>query len=514
MTALSSKKEQLRIAAEADLATFIRLVAPHRVLGHVHEDLIKWWDRPDAKSHQLVLMPRDHQKSAMIGFRVAWAITKDPTLTVLYISSTANLAEKQLSFIKDILTSKQYRTYWPDMVEKEEGKRTKWTSNEICVDHPKRKEEGVRDPTIFTGGLTTSLTGMHCNIAVLDDVVVQENAYIKEGRDKVRQQYSLLASIETTGAREWIVGTRYHGSDLYGELQDIVKKVVDEHGNIVDQDYVYETYQKEVESNGDGSGEYLWPRQQRKDGKWFGFNPEILAIKRAQYLDTSQFRAQYYNNPNDPDNQNIGDDYFQYYDRKRLEKRGSQWYVSGQPIHIYAAIDFAFSLSAKADYSALVVVGVDSEGNYYVLAIDRFKTNKISEYYKRVMEAHEHWNFRKIRAEVSVAQEAIVESLKDKIKESGQSLSIDKFRPTRMQGSKEERIDAILNPRYENMAVWHYRGGLCQELEDELRQHRPPHDDIKDALASAIDLAKIPRQMKQRTENNVVYDNRFGGIKF
>ena len=96
------------------------------------------------------------------------------------------------------------------MVNMDEGRREKWTTSEIAVDHPIRKQEGVRDPTIFTGGLTTSLTGMHCSNAVLDDVVVQENAYTKEGRQKVKEQYSLLASIESAAASEWTVGTSDH----------------------------------------------------------------------------------------------------------------------------------------------------------------------------------------------------------------------------------------------------------------------------------------------------------------
>src|SRR5690606_25459484 len=195
--------------AEADLLTFIRLVHPHRVLGSIHEELIRWWCRQYAKSHQLTLLPRDHGKSAMIAYRVAWEITRNPAVRILYISSTANLAEKQLKFIKDILTSKIYRRYWPEMVNEDEGKREKWTSTEISVDHPKRKAETVRDPTIFTAGLTTGIVGMHCDIAVLDDVVVGDNASTQEGRSKVKTQYSFLSSIEGTGAREWVVGTRY-----------------------------------------------------------------------------------------------------------------------------------------------------------------------------------------------------------------------------------------------------------------------------------------------------------------
>ena len=129
------------------------------VLGDCHKEVIEWWTREDARNYQLLLFPRDHGKSRLVAYRVAWELTKDPTLRILYISATANLAEKQLSFIKGILTSEIYRRYWPDHVHAEEGKRTRWTNSEISLDHPLRKQENVRDPSIFTGGLTTSLTG-------------------------------------------------------------------------------------------------------------------------------------------------------------------------------------------------------------------------------------------------------------------------------------------------------------------------------------------------------------------
>src|SRR6187551_176094 len=115
-----------RIRAERSLEEFITLVHPKRLLGNIHREVIQWWTRSGAKSHQLLLLPRDHMKSALIAYRVAWELTRDPTLRVLYISSTSNLAIKQLKFIKDILTSDTYRLYWPDMIEKEDAKREKW----------------------------------------------------------------------------------------------------------------------------------------------------------------------------------------------------------------------------------------------------------------------------------------------------------------------------------------------------------------------------------------------------
>ena len=508
--------DQIREAAEADLVNFIKLVHPQRVLGAVHTEVIYWWTREDALSHQLLLLPRDHMKSALVAYRVAWELTRNPHYRILYISSTANLAEKQLGFIKNILTSKTYRRFWPEMVNLEESKREKWTTSEISVDHPVRAQEAIRDPSIFTGGLTTGLTGMHCDIAVLDDVVVRENAYTEEGRERVRSQYSLLSSIEGSDPTEWVVGTRYHPKDPYNDLQSMEYEVFNKEGEIVDQINLYETYERQVEDRGDGAGEFLWPRQRRYDGKWFGFDSSILAKKRAQYLDKMQFRAQYYNNPNDPDNQAIDANTFQYYDRKFISRRDGRWSYKGSRLNVFAAIDFAYSLGKRSDYTSLVVIGVDSDYNYYVLDIERFKTDKISDNFDKILRLHQKWDFRKIRAEDTAAQSVIVKDLKDNyIRKHGLALSIEDFKPTRHRGSKEERMVAILQPRYSNHQMWHYYGGNCQILEEELVLHNPPHDDIKDCLASVVDLAVAPAANTSRSrspELKLITNSRFGGI--
>ena len=83
-----SKIDLVREAAESDLETFIKLIHPQRVLGGVHSELISWWNRQGHKHHQLVLLPRDHGKSAMVAYRVAWEITRNPAVRILYISST------------------------------------------------------------------------------------------------------------------------------------------------------------------------------------------------------------------------------------------------------------------------------------------------------------------------------------------------------------------------------------------------------------------------------------------
>jgi hypothetical protein len=508
--------EEIKAAAEADLSVFIRLVSPLSVMGAVHDDLCRWMTREEGKQQQLILLPRDHQKSRMVAFRVAWWLTKHPDHRVLYISATANLAEKQLKFMKDIFTSKIYMRYWPEMVNLEEAKRERWTNNEISLDHPLRKSEGVRDPSIFTAGLTTSITGLHCDVTVLDDVVVPENAYTREGREKVKSQYSLLASIQGADAQEWVVGTRYHPKDLYNDLLGMQEEIYDKDGEVTDYEPIYEKFERQVEDIGDGTGEFCWPRQQRADGKWFGFDRQILARKRGKYLDRTQFYAQYYNNPNNPEGSGIAVDKFQYYDRKFLTRTNGSWYYRDKKLNVFAAIDFAYSLTKRADSTALVVVGIDASSNYYVLDIERFKTEKIREYYEAILRMHVKWDFRKLRAETTAAQKAIVKELKfSYIRENGLALSIDEHTPTRHQGSKEERIKSILEPRYDNLAMWHYQGGNCQMLEDELSVENPAHDDIKDALAAVVEIAIPPTRSVSKTNNVVpIHNSRFGGVAF
>lgn len=515
MTKLTEK--DIRDHAESDLLTFIRLVAKNRVLGDIHKDLCAWWNRTGAADHQLVLLPREHMKSTLMAYRVCWEITRSPSITVLYISATANLAEKQLGLIKTILTSPEYTRYWPEMINRDEGKREKWTNSEIAIDHPSRKSEQVRDPTVFTAGLTTNITGLHCDIAVLDDVVVAENAYTAEGRAKVEAQYSLLSSIETAGSKEWVVGTRYHPNDLYSKLIGMTEDVFDTAGELVDSRPVYELFQREVEDRGDGTGVFLWPRAQRlKDGKWFGFNTETLARKKAKYLDKTQFYAQYYNDPNMGGDTGVRVEKFQYYDQKLVTRSEGKWKVRGRIVNVFASIDFAYSLNKRADYTAIVVIGVDDEGAIYVLDIDRFKSSKISEYFEHIRDMHVKWDFRKIRCEMTAAQSAIVRELKDQyIRPFGLALSVDEFYPTRHQGTKDERINAILQPRYENQTIWHYQGGYCAALEEELMQAHPSHDDIKDALASAVDISVPPRGHRNTQERGkVIYNTRFGGVAY
>lgn len=832
--------DTIREAAENDLLFFIKLLYPNRVLGKVHEDIIRFWTNPDAKDHQLVLIPRDHQKSWLMAMRVAWEITKNPCITVLYNSATAYLCQRQLSIIKSALESKKFQKYWPDHINPDPGKRMLWNKDEILLDHPDRAKSSIKEPTVLAAGLTTNITGLHFDVLVLDDIVVVDNAYTEEGRKQVELRYSLLASIETTDSKEWTVGTRYHPNDIYSKMLDMKYEVLDKKGNVLSEETVYEVFQGEVEDQGDGNGEFLWPRTIGPDGRYYGFDQQILARKKAQYIDKTQFfcflpttkvytdsyikniedlkigdtfknnkvintfnrdideeickvsvygipervyvtkghefpirtktykkdygisvkkigdcidkkvternylihefdtsivdnkfdnddwwlighylaegykwkkyiclctrnpeekrihsklenilfsknihfwthvtknntkvwyidypelfsylsqfgyysygkhlnidskimpldkqrslldgywkgdgftlnnqdgfgitsislrlledfkdillrlgeipyivklyeegritfgykskecfslrwygkkksrnfiednkyyqliqkielenysgsvytcevensheynvygltckNSQYYNNPNASENARINPDRFQYYNKESLKCREGDWYINGRFLKTFAAIDFAFSRNKKADYTCLCVIGVDHNYNIYILELDRFQTDEISKYYDSIFKAFSKWGFRKINAEVTVAQQSIVRELKERLRKNGViGLKVEEYRPSRQDGHKWERIASTLEPLYDSNSVYHYKGGNCELLEQELIMNHPPHDDLKDALSCAVMISSAP--IKDLNDKVVTlpfkYNKRFGGI--
>jgi phage terminase large subunit-like protein len=505
-----STKDAIRQQAEDDLFYFACLVNPMRLYGELHKEVFRWLMRED-HPNQLLLLPRAHMKSHCIAVWVAWWITKHPETTVLYISATSELAESQLKAIKDILTSKIYTRYWPNMVHPDEGKRERWSATKIAVDHPKRKTEGVRDATVAAAGLTTTTTGWHADVIVPDDVVVPDNAYTEDGRRKVAAAMSQMASILNTGGITKACGTRYHPADQYDVWLKQKVSLFNEEGEVVDEEPIWEVFERVVEVE----GEFVWPRSTRGDGKMFGFDRRELSRISAMYTDRTQFYAQYFNDPNDPESNRLNASRFQYYDRKHIKREDGRWYYKERPLNVYAAIDFAFSLKKTADYTAIVVIGIDGDGNIYILDIDRFKTDKIAVYFEKVKLLHARWMFRKLRAEVSVAQGMICNDLKDSIRKEGMSLSIDEHRPTRNEGNKEERIASVLEPRYENMSIWHFQGGYIPALEEELILARPPHDDIKDTLACAVEIAIPPKRLRERdVQPKLQFSNRFGGVSF
>jgi hypothetical protein len=508
---MPAQAKEIRERAMADLNFFARLVNPGYVYGEIHREIFRWMQEynlygmagDEISSNKLIMLPRAHLKSHMVATWAAWMIVRHPEITILYVSATAKLAETQLYAIQNILDSTVFRRYFPEYINPNKGQREKWSSTEINVDHPRRKEQAIRDATLIIAGLTTNTTGWHSDVIIADDLVVPENAYTEDGRESVVKKASQFTSIRNAGGFTMACGTRYFPTDIYFTWANQRYDEYDDDGIKIDERPVWDIKEYAVETD----DIYLWPRTIREDGKAFGFDRRVLARIRAEYEDTVQFFAQYYNNPNESGSNRINRECFQYYNPRYLIREGSNWFYKDRRLNVYAAVDFAFSMQRRADYSAIVVIGVDHDSNIYIMDIDRYKAEKSIDHFKHVLDLHSKWGFKKLSAEVTAAQKILVEDIKDYAKKHALGLSVVEYRPSKVEGSKEERIAATLEWRYENMQMWHFEGGWTNVLEEELVLARPPHDDVKDALTSAISIAVKPAYGAYNKVKDFLTDN-------
>lgn len=505
-----SRLTQVREAAEADLLIFAKLVGPNRLYGQVHEEAIRWLTENNSTYDDLLLLPRGHLKSHLIAVWCAWWITKHPEVTILYVSATEDLAIEQLYAIKSILESDIYYRYWPEHVNKEESKREEWSARNIKIDHPLRKQLGVRDRTVAARSVGSNTTGLHCDVLVFDDIVVPDNAYTQEGRQKVAASYSQFSSIANPGAITKVVGTRYHGKDIYATLIDMEYEVYNEAGEVVGKRKSFRTFTREVEEN----NVFLWPREQHpKSKKWYGFNPTELAKIRSKYFsmgERAQYYAQYYNNPNSPDEDRVDAGQFQYYDQRHLTLQNGVWYYNGEELAIACAGDLAYTTGNKSDFTAYAVVGRTAKGFVYILDMLQFKTDKYDVYYSNLLSLHSKWMFRKVRIESNAGANVIVNEIKDRARAGGVHLAIE---GKASRAEKHERVAAILEPLYDSASIFHPRGGFVSVYEEQVLLARPAHDDLKDAVSAAIEICPKPagRNTTSRYGADIISHPRFGG---
>lgn len=515
----ATKLQEIKHFYENDLFEFAKYINPNYQYGLIHEEVFRWL-QSEEYHRQLLLLPRGHLKSHCIAVWTVWNITRKPWCSIIYVSAGDELAKAQVYAIKNMLTSEQYRLLWPEMLHEEEGKRDKWTAWAINVDHPARRERGTRDYTLLVRTVRSNATGLHCSDLVFDDIVVPNNAYSPAGRTEVRQAVSQFSSVLNPGGTIKAVGTRYHPKDIYGQFEKAKRRVYDEEtGELKGEVQVWDIMEREVEDAGDMTGNYLWPRtHDPKSNEWFGFSLNVLADIRADYEaagELVQFYAQYYNNPNDPESSRLQYSDFQYYEKSHLTCTAGNWYISGKPLNIYAGMDIAWSEGESSDYTAIAVIGLDHDGFIYVLDLVRFKTQDYEVYYDHVCRLHDYWGFKRMRIETNSGGKLVSNQLENYIRQEGRHLILDPNYTAAGSGKKFERHAAVLEWRYKKKYIKHFKGGLTPDLEDEVVMARPPHDDLEDALASAVEISKPPSNRASRIgvkrDNVVIANDRFGG---
>jgi len=221
------------------------------VLGYApedfHREMLEW---QQANDEGLLLAFRGAAKTIYCNTAYCiWAILKNPDIAILLAADAANQAQTFLREIKGHFErNEKLRAIFGDYVSGAQ----KWAENEIIVN----KRQTIRkESTITCIGTETVLPGRHFDIIIGDDLVTEDNARTETQREKLKTFFyktlmpCLSPKMTCGGAfkgmrgRLYVIGTRYHESDLYGWLSqhdfaDATKiiGVLDEHEQSVWED--------------------------------------------------------------------------------------------------------------------------------------------------------------------------------------------------------------------------------------------------------------------------------------
>lgn len=440
-------------------------------LGNFHKELCRFVT-DDIHKKKLILMPRGHLKSTLItiGYSVQ-RIVKDPNVRILILNATWQMAVDFVTEIKRHITANErlIELYGPIAEGAEE-----WSQDRVTL---KRTNHNIKGPTLWAAGIDTNLVGSHPDLIIMDDVVSRDNVETQESRDKVILRYKDVLDLLEPGGQLIVIGTRWAEGELYSWLMDKDNSV-----SISYDIMVKKAYEGNL-TTGEGFTA-LWPEK---------FTQEEL-LTRLREKGWYEFSAQYMNNPVPDESATFQRKWFQYYDPEDIR---------GKDLTKVITIDPAIALTKEADYTAMIVSGIDIFGNIFILDMVRAKLTP-NQIVAKIFELNGIWRPSSIGIETIAYQKALAYTIKDEMNARRRNLPIVEVRPE--ERSKDQRIKG-LQPSYENLKVFHPKNHpLTRYLEDEFATYpRGRHDDMIDAESYMLDLLFPPRKKNTRYHDRYLY---------
>lgn len=237
----------------------------------------------------------------------------------------------------------------------------------------------------------------------------------------------------------------------------------------------------------------------RPDGTLFfpsRLNREFLETQRKT-MGSYIFFNQYLNEIIPEGEQDFKAEWLKYYDA--LPRRFTT----------FAFIDPAISLAESADFTALVVVRVSEDNDWYVEVAKRAKLTA-TQTLSLIFKVHELYKPNMIGIETVAYQQALIHFLDAEMRRRNVVVPVHPVTRGSDQ-TKEMRIRGLV-PRFEWGRVFVKRG-LVDFEEEYAKFPRSPHDDLLDALSSieeiAYPIAKERKIEREPAPNSPEYERWF-----
>lgn len=280
-----------------------------------------------------------HNSTIITFAGIIQEILRDPEITIGIFSHTKPTARKFLLQIRrELETNEDLQRVYPDVLFDDPRIQSPRWSEEKGLQV--RRESNAKEATLEAHGLVDGQpTGSHFRLLVYDDVVTLESVSTPEQVQKTTNAWSLSDNLGARGrdgrVRKWHIGTRYSYMDSYQAMMEMGAVVARVHPATED-------------GTRDGKPVFLsaaaWEEKKRN---------QVPAVLAAQMLQ----------NPTAGGQAMFDKDWLRFAE------------VRPRTLNVYILCDPAGSRKRGSDYTAMMVVGVDAQGNKWLLDGRRHKMN-------------------------------------------------------------------------------------------------------------------------------------------
>jgi predicted phage terminase large subunit-like protein len=420
---------------------------------NVHNDVSRFLKKPAKK--KALLLPRGHLKSTLVT--VAYTIQqilRNPDIRVLIANQVWDMSRRFLGEIKGQLEQSNLKYIFGEFVS------AKWNADDIIV---RQRKKPLKEATVQTTGVEAEQTGGHFDLIILDDLTGLNNSQTSEQREKTKRYRRSMINLLEPGGTLIELGTRWHLDDTFSVIFDNEMRY-------------YDVMVRKVVEN----GKIIFPKHFSKKfddiAKSFISVPDGNCMDYIDHLKASmpfdEYQAQYMNEPISSENQTFRNEMFKYWNRKP------------DGLYISMACDLAISQRSEADYTAIVVAGMDKEYNIYLLDYMRGHWNP-GDIVNNIFDMQSRWKPNSVGMETNGFQRTLKLAVEEEMRRRRQYFGVDEIKngPER---SKESRIKS-LEPFYRKGNVFHASWMHGKDIETELLTFpKGRHDDIVDAMSMVL----------------------------
>ena len=482
------EKDEVLARAYSDLLYFGRAFLPADFLNKssspkFHEEVGKKLIDTSPGARICNILPRGFGKSilskAAILHKICFA-PKGQRQFIAWVAEEQGQAIDHLKYVKSHLEyNESIRYYFGNLAGDSVGNR--WTEKDIVT---------AKGDRLIAKGTSQRLRGrteidVRYTGIILDDFESELNTKTPERRDEIKKWIvsTVFPALEESPGKEgwiWLCGTIVHYDSFLQMVVDGSKLAERE-----DRKYPWDvTFYRALQD-----GKSIWPQQ---------FPVSKLDSKKREFIEAglvNKFAQDYMNDARDLSSAAFKTDRIQYHDGVFKSVDNYSYLVirnEAIPINIYIGVDIAATATQTSDFQVIMVIGVDSNKNRYVLEYyrERIPTFDLPE--EIIKMARKYSPVRRVTIETVAAQE-MVRDMVTRMASEDRRLIPGIFKGVKPPAGikKADRLETSLGPIVNSKKLYIRRE--MTELVDEMFEHPvPKNDDLMDGLYYADYYSKAP----------------------